>query len=67
MRWKIHTISSVTVGIPAASITRATSPTDRQQSGHTGASTARSTDSLAIPAAIAGAVSVSSTLVLDPW
>ena len=38
-------MESDTVGIPAASISRCASPTDRQQKGHTGTSTTASTSS----------------------
>ena len=66
-RWIGQIMLSVTVGIPAASSFLATSPTDRQQSGQTGARSARSTSSLRIAAAISGADSFSSTSVLFPW
>ena len=55
------------MGIPAASMTRDTSPTDRQQSGQTGARSARSTSSLFIASAIAGALSCSRRLESLPW
>ncbi len=45
------------VEIPAASMTRATSPTDRQQKGQMGTSSARSTWSRISAWAICGAVS----------
>ena len=66
-RWKGQIMLRVTVGIPAASIFRATSPTDRQQSGQTGASSARSTSSLRMLAAISGALLVSSCEESLPW
>ncbi len=47
-------IESDTVGMPAASISRWASPTDRQQNGQTGAKSARSTESDRIPSMIAG-------------
>lgn len=49
------------VGIPAASMTRCTSPTDRAQIGQTGTMIARSTSSSTISAATAGAVSSTSS------
>jgi hypothetical protein len=58
---KDGTIESDTVAIPLASRTRWTSPTDRQQNGHVGTSTAASTPSDFMRAAMAGAVSSSST------
>ena len=66
-RWKTQIMFSVTVEIPSASSTRATSPTDRQQSGQTGAKSARSTSSLRIRDAISGALRVSSSLASLPW
>ena len=45
---------SVTVDIPAFSISRAASPTDRQQNGHTGTSSTAPTSSLCIRSIIAG-------------
>jgi len=45
---------STTVDIPAFSISRAASPTDRQQNGHTGTSSTASTSSLSMRAIIAG-------------
>lgn len=65
-RWKGQIMLRVTVGIPASSILRATSPTDRQQSGQTGARSARSTSSLRIAAAISGALWFSRVLVSLP-
>jgi hypothetical protein len=53
-------IDNDTVAMPLASMTRWTSPTDRQQIGQTGTSRVTSTASSAIRAAIAGAVEVSS-------
>ncbi len=47
---------SVTVGMPRASRTLATSPTDRQQNGQEGTSAAASTRSARMRAAMAGAV-----------
>ena len=66
-RWYGQIMFSVTVGTPAASITLATSPTDRQQSGQTGARMARSTSSLFIAAAISGALRSTSSEVSPPW
>ena len=57
----------VTVEIPASSILRATSPTDRQQSGQTGARSAMSTSSSFMAAAISGALWFSSVLESAPW
>ena len=56
-----ETVSSGTqewtaVEMPASSITRATSPTDRQQKGQTGTIKAKSTSSLFMPSTIFGAV-----------
>ena len=65
--WKTQIILRTTVGIPTVSTARATSPTDRQQSGQTGARIARSTSSLFMDAAMAGAVSFSSWLGSLPW
>ena len=52
--WKTQIMFRVTVGIPALSIARATNPTDRQQSGHTGVNIAKSTLSFFIALAISG-------------
>jgi hypothetical protein len=52
-----------TVGIPEASSTLWTSPTDRQQNGQAGTSAAASTPRAAMSRAMAGAVSLSSTAV----
>jgi len=65
-RWKGQIMFRVTVGIPAASITLATSPTDRQQSGQTGARSARSTSSDLIASAICGALFSTSPLESFP-
>jgi len=54
-------IDSETVAIPLASRTLWTSPTDRQQKGQEGTRTAASTPSSFIRAAMAGAVTFSST------
>ncbi len=66
-RWNGHSMFRVTVAMPADSISRATHPADRQQSGQTGASNARSTSSLFMAAAIAGALPPTSTLLSFPW
>jgi hypothetical protein len=58
---KAGIIESDTVAMPLASSTRWTSPTDRQQKGQLGTSTAASTPSSLIRAAIAGAVTSSSS------
>lgn len=55
-------IDNDTVAMPCTSITRWTSPTDRQQIGHTGTNTATSTASSAMRAAMAGAVEESSSV-----
>ncbi len=47
-------IESDTVGMPAASISLAASPTDRQQNGQAGARTATSTSSECIRSMISG-------------
>ena len=65
--WKTQTILSVTVGIPAFSIARATNPTDRQQSGQTGASIAKSTLSCFIWFAISGPETLAKWLESSPW
>ena len=66
-RWSGHSMFKVTVEIPADSTSRATSPTDRQQSGQTGASNARSTSSRFIEAAISGALSLTRVELSLPW
>jgi len=66
-RWKGQIMLRVTVGMPAASTARDTSPTDRQQSGQTGARSARSTSSLFMASAMAGALCCSSSVLLLPW
>jgi hypothetical protein len=53
-------IDNDTVAMPDASMTRWTSPTDRQQIGQTGTSTATSTACSTIRAAICGAEDASS-------
>ncbi len=58
---KAGIIESETVAMPLASSTRWTSPTDRQQNGQPGTSTAASTPSSFIRAAMAGAVTSSSS------
>ena len=65
--WRGQSMFRHTVGIPRSSITLATSPTDLQQSGQTGARMARSTSSLCIDAAMAGADSASRAVVSLPW
>jgi hypothetical protein len=49
-------IDRVTVEIPAASISSAACPTDRQQKGHTGTRTTASTDSALSVSMMAGTV-----------
>ena len=60
VRSGIH--DSVTVAIPLASITRWTSPTDRQQNGQAGTSATASTASARRRSMIAGTVSSSNTV-----
>ena len=58
---KAGIMESETVAMPLASSTRWTSPTDRQQKGQPGTRTAASTPSSFIRAAMAGAVTSSSS------
>jgi hypothetical protein len=62
-------IESEIVEIPAASISRCASPTDRQQNGQTGTSSATSTSSAFIRSIIAGTLTSSSSRgsKTKPW